>query len=503
MIGSSASQPLSGVATTRSAFALVLLLIAPVALGAQDPAPPTLSLTEAITTARAHNPDFLAQANDSRTARAAVRSARADFLPSANLSNTFGYTAGGERRFGSVGLGEQPDYYSSQYSLGLSYDLSGAKLMQPRMARAQERATQQRILGGAADLASRVTGQYLAVLQGQDDVTQAEGEVARTVEHERLARAQLEVGTGIALDLRRAEVQRGQAEVRLLQTRSAVVIALLDLGQLLGRPVGPATRLTTEFTVFEPAWQVEELREMALSANPTLLAARASASAARTGVSAARSAYLPTLSFNLGLQGSVYRAGNIDPLVAQQLQGAEQRLAGCQQANALAALLGQPGQDCGAFSIDPQVVRDAIAAENAGFPFGYERQPLNASMTITLPIFNGLNREQRIEEAHVAAEDAAYLVQAQETRLRVELATTLRNLETAYLTAGLQERVRVNAEEELRMARERFRFGAASSIEVIDAQANLARAEQEKIAAVYEFHRALAGLETIVGQSLR
>lgn len=60
-----------------------------------------------------------------------------------------------------------------------------------------------------------------------------------------------------------------------------------------------------------------------------------------------------------------------------------------------------------------------------------------------------------------------------------------------------------NATEELRLAQERFRFGAANSIEVTDAQTNLAQAEQARIDAVYNFHKTLAALEALVGRSLR
>ncbi len=141
--------------------------------------------------------------------------------------------------------------------------------------------------------------------------------------------------------------------------------------------------------------------------------------------------------------------------------------------------------------------------QNSGYPFDYNRQPLAASLTFSLPLFNGLMREQRIEEARVAEEDAGHQVRAQENRLRVEVATALRNLETAYQTAQLQDQVRQKAEEELRLARERFRLGAATSVEVTDAQTSLSQAEQARIAAIYDFHKTLAALEAVVGASLR
>jgi outer membrane protein TolC len=67
----------------------------------------------------------------------------------------------------------------------------------------------------------------------------------------------------------------------------------------------------------------------------------------------------------------------------------------------------------------------------------------------------------------------------------------------------LQGRIRETSAEELRLAQERFRLGLASSIEVVDAQANLAQAERNEISAVYDFHDAFTALESLVGTSLR
>lgn len=482
-------------------------LAAPATLRAQEvqpqPAAPALTLEEAVAQARRSNPDFLAQQNDRGTARAAVRAARADFLPSASIANSFGYTAPGERRFSYTLSRQEPDYYTSSYQLGLSYQLSGAKLVQPSIAKAQERAVNQRVAGAEANLVAQVEQQYLSVLQAQEEVAQAEREVERTLEHERLAQARLEVGAGTPLDVRRAEVQRGQAEVRLLQTRNSVATATLGLGQLMGVDLQPGVRLTTDFALMQPKWDAGTLLRQAVENNPNLRAARASVGAAKTGVTAARSSYLPTLNFHVGWNGSVYRVGDIDPLVDQSIIGAQQELEGCIVGNEIAKLINRPTEDCGQLAFTPEEIRNRVQERNSGYPFDYNRQPMSASMTVSLPIFTGLSRHQRVEEARAAAEDAEYQVQAEENRLRVEIGTALRNMQTAYETAQLQDQVAKTAAEELRLARERFRFGAASSVEVTDAQTSLAQAEQAKIDAVYDFHKSRAALEALVGRPLR
>jgi outer membrane protein len=496
-------------ATRRRAGALAVLcaaaMVTPPVLAAQQTPPPALSLESALAATRERNPDLLAQRNDIVAARAATRAARADFIPSASAQADLGYTASGVQRFGAQEFGEKPAYYSSGYYLGINYEMSGAKLMQPRIARAQERATDRRITGYEAGLVSQVSQQYITALQAGEQVQQAEREVARTLEHERLAKARLEVGTGTPLDVRRAEVDRGRAEVAVLQRKNDHATQLLRLGQMIGTPLSTQTRLTTTFVLSEPRWTPEELVAMALNANPDLAAARANTEAARTTVRAARTQYLPSVSFSAGYRGSSYSAADIDPLYRQELQGAQIGYAGCTRQNQVFSALGMSTQDCGPNPALPEVqadLRRSVDASNPGL-FSLQRQPLSASLTFSLPIFNGLQRERRIEEARVQASDAELGVRTQELRLRTEVESTLLALRTAYATAQLQEQVVSRATDELRLAQERFRYGLASSVEVTDAQTSLAEAERGRIDAVYNYHKSLAALEALVGQALR
>jgi outer membrane protein TolC len=144
-----------------------------------------------------------------------------------------------------------------------------------------------------------------------------------------------------------------------------------------------------------------------------------------------------------------------------------------------------------------------MESQNSGWPFGYDRQPLSAQLSFSIPIFDGFSRQLQVDQARASAADAQHQVRAEELRLRQEVNAAVRNLRAAYETAMLQEQVRANAAEQLRLAQERFRFGAANSIEVTDAQTVLASAEQAQIDAVYVFHKSLAALEALVGQSLR
>ena len=464
-----------------------------------------LTLADAISLARENNPNYLTQRNQIRTADWEVRSAYGSLLPSLNSSTNFGYTEGGVRRLESVVLEEQPAQISSRYSLSMSLQLNGNTLLAPSVARAQARAAEQNVEGAGATLDADVTQQYLGVLESRDALDQAEREVARTAEYVRLAEARFEVGAGTQLDIRRAEVQHGQAEVRLLQARNAASTQLLSLSQVIGTRLPDDIELSDRFELFEPHWTGAQLVNAALGSSPTLLASRAQESAARTRARAAMSSYLPSLSFNAGWSGFVSQASSTAPLVSQGMMQAESRFASCQQQNQINAVAGLPLQTC----VDPATagyesdLRARLEQQNSGWPFDYTRQPLSASMTVSLPIFTGLNRQQQVEQARISRLNAEYQVRSQELAVEVQVESGLRDLETNYQAALMQQRVRETAEEELRLAEERFRFGVTTSMEVVDAQASLAEAERAEIAAIYAFHRSLALLEARLGQPLQ
>jgi outer membrane protein len=488
------------------AVALTVVLAADPAASqvAQQPAGGVLTLREALAIARENNPDYLAQRSQVRSAEWNVRSAYGSLMPTVSASNSFGYQGGGERRLDSVVFGEQPAQYTSRYSLGMQLQMNGSTLLAPAVARAQARAAEESVEGATAALEADVTQRYLAVLEARDAVAQAERELLRTSEYVRLAEARFEVGAGTQLDVRRSEVQRGQAQVRLLQARNAAVNELLLLGQTIGTPLGENVQLSERFELFEPDWSVDELVRTGLAGNPQLRANRAQSDAAATRARAAASAYLPTFSLNAGFSGFVSQAGSTAPLISQELQRAQSSYNQCVQQNEILRAVGMTPVPCHNPAL-PDVelaIRDRIVAQNRGFPFDYVRQPASASLTVSLPLFTGLNRQQQVEEARIARMNADHQVRSQELRVQVEIETTLRNLQTAYASALLQQQIRDTAEEELRLAEERFRFGATTSVEVVDAQASLAEAERSEIAAIYAFHRSLLALETRLGEPL-
>jgi outer membrane protein len=76
-------------------------------------------------------------------------------------------------------------------------------------------------------------------------------------------------------------------------------------------------------------------------------------------------------------------------------------------------------------------------------------------------------------------------------------------LQTAFQAIGVQSTNRDAAQDQLRLAQDRYRLGAGTALELSDAQNAVQRAEGDYVTAVYDYHKAIAALEAAVGRPLR
>jgi outer membrane protein len=485
-------------------LALVFAWTLPARVGAQQDTL-TLTLSDAVRLARDTNPGYLAARNDENEADWAVREAYGSLLPWASAGTSFSWQGSGEQRFGSLVLAQnQPAYYLSSYDLGLTYALDGARLLAPSAARAQRTATTAQIRATEVRLAADVTRAYLEVLRRVEGERLATQELERARFNLRLARGQQEVGAVTPLDARRADLEVGRAEVSLLQASNAINTARLRLLQQIGIEEDRPVQLTSTFALEEPTWSRDTLLAIALQRNPTLAARTANADAGRVLVRQARSAYLPSLSARAGLSGFTRQASSTTGLIQQAQAGVAQQVGTCVLFNEIYRRLATPlpTNDCSSIRFTDEQ-RNQIVASNASFPFDFTTQPASASLSISLPIFQGLTRERQLESAKVQRDDADLQVREQRIALNADLTIALNVVVTAYRSAVIEDRNRVIGDEQVRLASERYRVGAISIVDLVDAETVKAEADQAYVNAVFAYHDAVTELEAVVGAELR
>ena len=490
------------------ALALVLLFFPP-GTAAQDFVPVSLSLEEAIDIARQNNPGLQAVRNDEDVANWNVRSAYGGLFPSASANGGISWQGAGEQTFGSLtfeqlGFANQPSFLFSNYNLGLEYQINGRTLLAPGQAKADRVAIQAQFADAEANLIFQVTQGYIAVLREAEQLRASEQQRERASFNLRLAAAQLAVGSATGVDVAQAEVAVGRAEVTVLQTSNALETARIRLLQQMGVDLDSPFVPTTPFELSEPLWNREELYQMGLDYNPNLRSLRASRSSSSYEVKMAKSSYLPSLSLRANTSGFTRQASSTAISIQQAEFQAQGSIQNCLFFNDLFSRLTSPlpSQDCAQLQFtdaDAQL----IERENRGFPFSFTGQPPAAGITISLPLFQGLSRQRQVTEARVQLDDLDLSLREQELALRADIATTLATVRTAYQAALIEDQNQIVADEQLRLARERFTVGLADFLELLEAETLKVEADREQIAAIFAYHDFLANLEAVVGNSLR
>lgn len=509
---------------------LALVCLLPMPGGAQDttsarradtstvtvPAPAvTLSLQEALQQARANSPAYRQILNDAAPARWGVRNAYANFLPSVNVAGDLGYIGAGQANLGGGFISPTSAFLTSGYSLGLSWQLDGRVISGPGQQKALRKATEEDISGAGINLRADITTQYLNVLQASAQVGVARQQVVRNVDFLNLAQARYQVGQATLLDVRQAEVIKGQSDVALLRATQLENEAKLELLRRMGVEPPVAIHqigLSDSFPVTAPDFQLTDLQSMADEQNPLLRSLRARQDASTWNARAARSEFLPTLSLQAGWSGFTQEYTDEGLLLNSTLSGAQSNAARCRYDDQVRTALGLGGQvgDCfGAFglngsgtALDDQVARQIRESNNA-FPFDYTGQPFQANLRISLPIFTGFSRSLRVSQARAQEQDADEDVRARRLQVRSDVHARFLAMQTSYQAIAVQEANRASARDQLRLAQDRYRLGAGTSLEVSDAQNAVQQAEGDYVNAVYDYHKAVAALEAAVGRPLR
>ncbi|MDE2677362.1 MAG: TolC family protein [Gemmatimonadota bacterium] len=494
----------------KRAFTILLFVAAlPAAAAGQQRVPQSLSLGQALEIALDNNPAMQATRNDVRVANWNLTAAYGQWMPTASLSSGFGWQGVGEQRFGSItaeqlGFGDQPSFLTSSYNASVGFSLNGRMLMAPGQARRNRDATRAQVRSQEATIRLGVTRAYLEVLRQTEGLRLFEQELATAQLNLRLAQGQQVAGSGNAIDVQQAEVAVGRAEVAVLRSQTGVQTSRIRLLQQMGADPAAEPELVTAFTVTEPDWTADGLYQMALGRNPGLEAARASEKASSYGVHMARSSYFPSVSVSAGLSGFTRQASNTRSQEAQAIAGGVAAVQQCRSLNQLLSALPNPPapQDCSRL-VTSQATIDAIRAGNRAFPFDFTNSPPSAGLSVSIPIFQGLSRQQQLEGARAQLFDARFRVREQELALRADIETRVAEVRTAYETSLIEERNQALADEQLRLAQERYRLGLLNFIALSEAVTVKARADRDRLYAIYTYHDAVANLESVVGIPLR
>jgi outer membrane protein TolC len=424
---------------------VVLTMVAAIGYAQQPPAPPPvrqLPLAEALETARRNNPGYLTFLADRYPAAArSLSSGVSLFTPTVSVSGGTSWTQAGIYNLQGLQF-PTPRTQGLAWNLNFNYFLSGTTIANRGAAAAQLRAADQDIASSATVLETSVRQEYLNLLQARAQADLAQHVVTRAQEVLNLAQARYNVGQNTMIDVRQAQVAKGNADVSLLQAQQNAQVEVLKVYQLMGvsAPGGVEVVPSDTFAVVEPRWDQDSLVALALAQNPVLLALRARESAAAWNTRAAYSSYLPSLSFSASY--GKFQQTSFDTA------GASTKTTGT--------------------------------------------SPWNLRLGLSLPIFDAFSRHAQVSQARADQDNLRYSIRAQELQVTEAVSAAFLALVTAYRTIGVQANNRAAAEEALSLATER-----------LNARVDAETAGVNYVNAVYNYHKAIAALEQAVGRTLR
>lgn len=425
----------------------LVVLLAPGALAAQDQRP-GVRLDEAIRLAELAQPSVVQARTGVINAEARRRVTNGAFLPSLSFSSngSTSFSEGSSRVDQSTGEIISGNTTSSSFGGSIS---SSIDLFTGFRRGADRRAAGAQVTAAEASLTNATFQQKLATTNQFYDALAAEqllgvraASLRRAEEQLNVAVNRLRAGAATTSDSLRSLVTVGQARLQLITTETQLASAEANLGRLIGRE--GRVRALADSALFEiRTVDTTGLRQEALNNAPTVQVALANADAARASLSAAKAAYWPSL--NLSGSNSFNANGRNDYEIFQSRQ---------------------------------------------------------VSLGLSWQLFNRFSREQNIQ-TQLSSLEVAEANQA-ESRRQVLANLTVR-LAELYAAATRIEITRTSvaaATEDLRVQQERYRLGLATIVDLLTAQEALNQAEVDAVNARFDYLRAKAQIETLIGRSL-
>lgn len=383
-----------------------------------------------------------------REAAARVRQSRSAILPDLNATGSLVRRNFNTASFGLSLPGFPPGgFVPPAFNL---YDLRGhaqwdvldlSAFERVRAAQAAARASGAEATNSAELAATQAATAYLQLLRTESQLEARAADSALAADLLSIARSQLNAGTGIGLDVTRAQAQLTGVVAQLIAARNARDRAQLDLRRALGLPLDAPVALADsldELPAADSLADEQALTEQALRDRPDLRAAEQQLQAARRAVTATKAERLPSL-----------------------------------------AVFGDKGAT--------GVKTDALL------------NTYQVGAQVSLPIFDGFRREGRIEEQQAQVQEAAIRQRDLQQQAAVDVRGALLDLASArQQVAAARERLRL-AEQEVAQARERFAAGVSGNADVIQASLSLNAARNLLIDALTGYQVARVSLARATG----
>ena len=408
-----------------------------------------VTLPDAIRLAERTQPSMVQAQAGVRTAAAQRRNAWGAFLPSLTAgSSASEFFSEGAARVdpvtGQLTSGDNTNR-SVSTSLSASVDLftgfrRGAELQAAKAGQVQADAS---LVDTRFQQALATTNVFFDALSAAQLVGVREASVRRADEQLKVSVSKLHAGSATRSDSLRSLVTLGSARLDLIQSQTDLATAEANLAHQVGEVGRVSAADDSSFHRFLTAIDTVGLRLEAESRSPRIQSAVATASVARANVRASRSAYWPSLTLGANTGWN--------------------------------------------------------ASRNNDYAFLNQRQ---VSLQLTWALFNRFDRELAIAQREASYDVAQAAAEDERRAVQAELTARLAELDAARTKIDITITSVTAATEDLRVQQERYRLGASTIVDVLTSQEALNQAEVDVVNARFDYLRAKAQLDALIGRTL-
>lgn len=429
----------------------------------------TLSLPDAIGRAIRIGDEARAAAALVEVADAQVTIARAGGLPQLRVQANQSHVYASARAAAVGQIFNQPNTYTTNAVLSQSLFQGGRVFAGARAASQLRSASRLDETEIVAQVALDVQRAYLQALFARR-LAEIQ-DTAFALAGERLAQVQQfeKAGRASRYDVLRAGVERANLQPGVIQARSDVELALVDLRRLINAPSNQPLRLTTRLDTAAVLRWVTDLRGDLRPLNRAAIRSAELVSGARhAGVRVARADLLPTVTISGTIGGQAFPLSGF-PTQAGRIETV----------------------DCPPGSVDGRV----CTAQNGGW-----FRDRSFAVSIGLPIFDGLRAKGAIDLASAQARLADLQLTQTRERVASEAAAARAELDRAEALFAAQGQNATQAGEAFKLANLRYARGLATQLEVADAQLALTVALTNEARSVYDLYLAAAAYARALGR---
>jgi outer membrane protein len=425
---------------------VLLTLFAAVPLQAQDR---VVTLPDAIRLAERTQPSMVQAQAGVRTAAAQRRNAWGTFLPSLSAgSSASEFFSEGPSRVdpvtGQLTTGNSTNR-SVSTALSASVDLftgfrRGAELQAAKAGQVEADAS---LVDTRFQQALATTNVFFDALSAAQLVGVREASVRRAEEQLKVSVSKLHAGSATRSDSLRSLVTLGSARLDLIQSQTDLATSEANLARQIGEVGRTRAADDSSFHRLLTAIDTVGLRLEAESRSPRIQSAVAAASVARANVRASRSAYWPSLTLGANLGWNASRSND--------------------------------------------------------YAFFNQRQ---VSLQMNWTLFNRFDRELTIAQREASYDVAQATAEDERRAVQADLTAQLAALDAARSKIDITITSVTAATEDLRVQQERYRLGASTIVDVLTSQEALNQAEVDVVNARFDYLRAKAQLDALIGRTL-